>query len=382
MRTGITDAPLTWGSCPHWLFQRMVRLSRAIGIAIIKKFGPEEFLKRVSDPVWFQSFGCVIAFDWNASGLTTTTLGALKLALKGLEKDLGLFICGGKGKTSRKTPTEINNWGRQLRLNEKTIKQLEYFSKTSAKVDSALVQDGFQIYHHNFLFTPSGHWAVIQQGMNPDQKRARRYHWLGDQKKDLIEKPHAGIASQIFLPSVLDLTSEKSRENRKTSLNLIQSPKIFIQDIKILTVKTKSLNFKALSLPEADFYRHPVEKESFSLNPQIKKAIDKAIIAQPASFENLLMTKGVGEKTIRAISLVAEIIYGARPSYQDPARYTFAHGGKDGIPYPVDRKTYDQTLAVIEKAIHQERSLGLKEKSNALWRAEKTFFRKKPLVYN
>jgi len=377
MRTGVAEFTLDYGRCPRWLFQRMVRLGRAIGIAIIREFGPEEFLRRLADPVWFQSLGCVLAFDWNASGLTTTTLGALKVAFQGLEKDLGVFICGGKGKTSRKTPEEIRFWGNRLGLGGSLVEKLEYSSRAAAKVDSALIQDGFQIYHHNFIFARTGKWTVIQQGMNITKGRARRYHWLGDTKKKFIEEPHSGISSQIFLPSVLDLTAKKSRKNRQVSAQLVQKPKTFLRDLKVLTVKSKDWQFRILSLPGTEFHHHPVEREHFfSLeSPQFKRAINQALIAQPTNFEKLLMTPGVGPKTIRAISLVAEIIYGAKPSYEDPARYTFAHGGKDGTPYPVDRNTYDKTLEVIEKAINQTRKLLLREKSLALRRAEKAFSR-------
>lgn len=374
MRTGVADFTLDHGCCPRWLFERMVRLARAIGIAIIREFGAEEFLKRLSDPVWFQSFGCVLAFDWNASGLTTTTLGAIKVAFKGLEKDLGVFVCGGKGATSRKTPEEIKNWGWKLGLEENVVKQLEYSSRAAAKVDSALIQDGFQLYHHNFLFSKTGKWVVIQQGMNAIRRRARRYHWFGDLNKNFTQEPHSAIVSQIFLPSVLNLTSNKSQKNKELGLKLVQSPKILLKDIKILTVKKGDWQLRLLSLPAKEFHYHPVQHETFSLeSPQFRQALNKALSAKPSTFEQLLMTKGVGPKTIRAISLVAEIIYGAKPSYEDPARYTFAHGGKDKTPYPVDKRIYDQTLSVIERAIRESRGLTLREKSQTLWKAERFF---------
>ena len=375
MRTGVAEFTLDYGRCPPWLFRRMVRLGRAIGIAIIREFGPEEFLKRLADPVWFQSLGSVLAFDWNASGLTTTTLGALKVAFGGLEKDLGIFICGGKGKTSRKTPQEINGWGRQLGLDQKLVGRLEYSYRAAAKVDSALVQDGFQIYHHNFIFTRHGHWTVIQQGMNIAKGRARRYHWLGNTKKKFVEEPHSGISSQIFLPSVLNLTAKKSRRTRQVSTQIVRSPKTFLRDLRVLTVKNKNWQFKVMSLPGIEFHHHPVEMEDFSreISPQFKLAISRVITAKPNNFEKLLMTPGVGPKTVRAVSLVAEIIYGAKPSYEDPARYTFAHGGKDGTPYPVDRQGYDRTLAVIEQVLRRNHKLLNRERSMALRRAESAF---------
>lgn len=372
MRTGVADFTLDWGHCPRWLFDRMVRLARAIGIAVIREFGPEEFLKRLADPVWFQSLGCVLAFDWNASGLTTTTLGALKFAFRGLEKDLGIFICGGKGKTSRKTPDEIKNWGWRLSLDEEKVKRLIYSSRAAAKVDSSLVQDGFQIYHHNFIFIKNGQWTVIQQGMNIKRGKARRYHWWGDEKKDFIDAPHCGIASQVFLKNVLDLTASKSQKNREVGAKLVRSSKTLWRDLALLKSTQDDWQFKILKLPGGEFSHHPVEREFLNFeSPQFKKALNQTIINRPDSFEKLLMTKGVGPKTIRAISLVAEVIYGAKPSYEDPARYTFAHGGKDGTPYPVNQKVYDESLAIIEKAIRQTAGLTLKEKSQASWRAEK-----------
>lgn len=376
MRTGIASFTLDYGRCPRWLFERMVRLGRVVGSAIIEEFGTEEFLKRLSDPVWFQSLGTVMAFDWNASGLTTTTLGALKVAFYGLEKDYGFYICGGKGKTSRKTPQEIENWGGG--------KDFVDTSRLTAKVDTCLIQDSFQIYHHNFIFDNTDHWTVIQQGMNPKLQRARRYHWFGgkSEKKDenLIEEPHSGIITQMKLPEVLDLTSKRSKENRKVVLELVHEDKTLFRDLKILTQRyNPQRTFKILDLPNREFSSHPVEKEytlgekyPISDSPRIKKSLQKIIFAEPDRFVELLLTPGAGPKTIRALSLVAEIIYGAKPSYEDPARYSFAHGGKDGTPYPVDRETYDKTLAVMEKALLKA-NLYYKEKDSALRRMERSF---------
>jgi len=218
MRTGIATIPLDYGRCPRWLFERMKRLSRGIILAIREEFGPEEILKRFSDPVWFQSLGCVIGFDWNSSGLTTTTLGAVKSALFDIQDQLGFYVCGGKGKTSRKTPEEIQAYGisRALPFADNLI----YASKMSAKIDSSLIQDGFQIYHHNFIFTKSGSWVVIQQGMDTKNQKARRYHWLSvnlqqkENKPDFIEEPHSGIISDVKVKP-LNLTAKKSKDNRK-----------------------------------------------------------------------------------------------------------------------------------------------------------------------
>jgi len=220
---GIATFALDYGKCPRWLFERMVKLSRGVIYEIINEYGPDEFIKRISDPVWFQSLGTVAAFDWNSSGLTTILTAALKEAIRGQEKSLGIFICGGKGKTSRKTPDEIKQWGNILALPDENVNNLVYNSKMAAKVDSGLIQDGFQIYHHTFFFSQSGAWSVVQQGMNTKNLTARRYHWYSKNISDLINEPHSGIISQLKEKNVLNLTSAKSSKNREVSLELLQN---------------------------------------------------------------------------------------------------------------------------------------------------------------
>jgi hypothetical protein len=380
MRTGIATVPLDTGKCPRWLFERMKRLARAITLAIVEEFGPEEFLKRISDPFWFQSLGCVIGFDWNSSGLTTTTLGALKEGIFGLEDELGIYICGGKGKTSRKTPDEIRMFGltRGFDFYEKLI----YASKITAKVDSCLIQAGFQIYHHNFIFTKDGMFAVVQQGMNAELQKARRYHWLSLKIKDFTEEPHTGIVSDVKLKP-LNLVAKESKENKEISVEMVrEEPKTFLKDFRLIFEKSNSLmkqkrlpGFCEMELKDVEFYHHPVEKEKFDLK-RLKKTIEKAHFLKPENFEQLLMTEGVGPKTIRALSLVSEMIYGAKPSYEDPARYSFAHGGKDGTPYKVDRATYDKTISVLEKGIEMAK-ISLKEKEMA---KQRLWSQRKPLL--
>ncbi|MDD5145966.1 MAG: DUF763 domain-containing protein [Candidatus Pacebacteria bacterium] len=361
MRTGIATVPLDYGRCPPWLFERMRNLARSIIVVIREEFSPEEVLRRFSDPVWFQSLGCVIGFDWNSSGLTTTTLGAIKVGLFDIQDSLGIYICGGKGKTSKKTPEEIEAYGisRGLSFAPKLI----YASKMAAKVDSSLIQDNYQIYHHNFLFTKSGEWAVIQQGLNTQNQTARRYHWLSSllqkdpERKDITEEPHSGIISGAK-SKPLNLVAIKSRGNKDISVDLVkESPKQFLKDIRIISENSNVLmrqkklpGFSEMELNNVEFKWHPVLKEKFNLK-RLEKTIFFANSLEPKNFENLLSLKGIGPKTIRALSLVSEIIYGARPSYQDPARYTFAHGGKDGTPYFVDRNIYDKTIKMINKGI-------------------------------
>jgi uncharacterized protein len=378
--------PLDYGRCPRWLFERMTRLGRGISVAIVEEFGAEELLKRLSDPVWFQSLGCVMGFDWNSSGLTVTTMGALKEAVRGLETELGFYICGGK-RVSHKTPEETRNWGQYLGWEESKTNGLVNASKMAAKVDSSLIQDGFSIYAHNLLFTNSGKWAVIQQGMNVDVQKARRYHWLSDGVNDFTEEPHSGIASDARLKP-LNLTAKESKENKKISSDMVNlEPGAFLKNFQS-AARAVSKNMPAVSSPvgssigsqdrlpgftdmelnNVEFHWHPVVTEKFDLK-RLKKTIEKAHFLAPGNFTQLLAGEGIGPKTIRALSLVAEIVYGAKPSYEDPARYTFAVGGKDGTPFPVDRITYDKTLAAIEKGIKQSK-INQREIDSGLQRLE------------
>jgi len=370
MRRGIATFGLDYGRCPPWLFERMVRLARSIVILMVEYFGPETFLERLSDPVWFQSFGTVLAFDWNASGLTTTTLGALKAALFGLEKDLGIFVAGGKGKTSRKTPDQILQKAELANLSFLQAEKLTFLSRLTAKVDSALLQDNFQIYHHSFLFTKKGHWAVIQQGMNTTVKKARRYHWYSEKIIDPTLEPHQGIQSEVVLPKVLNLTSKKSLANREGIIKIVSEKKTLQSHVIKLIQKTNEgeKQLTLLNLTDNEFYSHPVLQETFT--PRLEKSIQNLLQKDSRSLTDVLMTENVGPKTIRALSLIAELLTGAKPSFEDPARYSFAFGGKDGIPYPVDKITYDKTLNVIEKAI-KKAQLSPQEKDEAIRRMEK-----------
>jgi hypothetical protein len=360
---GIATFGLDYGKCPKWLFDRMVLLSKQIIYAIVAEEGPDEFIKRISDPVWFQSLGTVLAFDWNASGLTTILTAALKEAIRGSEKDLGIFICGGKGKTSLKTPEQILAWSEAIALPEKSANNLVYNSKMAAKVDSSLIQDGFQIYHHSFFFSKNGAWTVVQQGMNIQESSARRYHWYSKDLKDIIQEPHSGISSDLTIKKVLDMTANASEKNRELSTELIsQSFNTLMKDITLLRKYYTPLSQMAkiqngkeqltlLNLETKEFKWHPVVTEDFSKSKYLEKILWQLTDQKPENYEKLLATPGVGPKTIRALALVAEVIYGAQPSYEDPARYSFAHGGKDATPYPVDKATYDQTIEKLRSFI-------------------------------
>ncbi len=348
-RTGIANLPLHYGKAPRWLFDRMVRLAREITIVIVSDFGADEMLRRLSHPYWFQAFGCILGFDWHSSGVTTTLCGALKESVKGLERDLGFFVAGGKGRTSRRTPSELESWGDLLSLDPKP---LVYASRMSAKVDSAAVQDGYQLYHHTFLFTQTGSWAVVQQGMNEATRYARRYHWLGEAVSSFVNEPHSAILSEAR-GQALNLVASESDPTRTTitSIATEEKPEHVLADLKRL---------KTLNLPS----RHYLSTSD--LHPDsISKILVSTYDRQPQDFEELLGLKGVGAKTIRALSLISELVYGVAPSYHDPARYSFAHGGKDGIPYPVDRKTYDQSIELLRKAINKTKS-GIREKNEPL----------------
>ncbi len=365
IQRGVATFGLDYGTCPPWLFERMVKLGREMTRAIVAEEGADEFIRRLADPAWFQSLGTVLAFDWNASGLTTILTAALKEAIRGEEMDLGIFICGGKGKTSRKTPDEIATWGNRLNLAPQPMASLVYNSRMAAKVDSALIQDNFQIYHHAFFFTKTGAWTVVQQGMNAATQSARRYHWHSKDVKDLINEPHSGIASQITLPSVLNMSAGQSQQNRQISTELVgQNFGALMKDIKILARHSSDLSqmaelasgqqrLKLLNLENAEFKYHPVLKENFFKSKYLEKIFWILCDRKPGNYEKLLATEGVGPKTIRALALVAEIIYGAKPSYEDPARYSFALGGKDATPYPVDRPTYDQTIAYMKEYVNK-----------------------------
>lgn len=383
MRKGVATFTLDYGRCPPWLFERMVRLGREMTYVLVDEYGPDEFIRRVSDPVWFQSLGTVLAFDWNASGLTTILTAALKEAIRGQEKDLGVFIAGGKGKTSRKTPLEIADWGEKLNFSENMSKELVYSSRMAAKVDSSLVQDGYQIYHHAFFFSRNGMWTVVQQGMNTGNQTARRYHWSDklnlDNRTNFIDEPHKGIASQKFLSKVLNLTSKNSEKTRKTSTELIDSGFSQIEkDIKLLSKHSSNFSqmvsftdqkdkYTFLQLSRNEFKHHPVELEDFKNSRYLNKILKKVTDLKPKNYQDFLSIEGVGPKTVRSLSLVSEVIYGAKPSYEDPARYSFAHGGKDATPYPVDRETYDKTIEIMRQAVSKTK-LSYGEKSKVLGR--------------
>jgi hypothetical protein len=346
MRTGIAELPLHHGRAPRWLFEKMVKLSRAIIEAIVIKQGPQEFLERVSDPFWFQAFGAVLGFDWHSSGVTTTVCGAMKEGTKQVSNELGIYFCGGKGGASRKTPQQIQSISERIPIN---ATKLIYASKTSAKVDNTCVQDGYNLYHHMFIFTKAGNWSVIQQGMNPDNHSARRYHWLSSNIESYVCEPHAAVCCDQK-KSPLNMVAQESEPSRKITTTMTKEhPEKIIKETK-----------KILKMPN----RHPVLK--VDINPKyFYKILLKTYEQSPANFEKLITIQGVGPKTIRALALIGELLYGAAPSFRDPARYSFAHGGKDGFPYPVNKDTYNKSILFLEQAIKKAK-IGHTDKMKAL----------------
>lgn len=354
-RTGIATLPLHYGKAPRWLFERMTRLARQIMIAIVEEYGSGELITRLSDPYWFQALGCVLGFDWHSSGLTTTTCGALKEGLKGLEDELNLFVAGGKGGTSRKTPSEIEDYTEKFNLSI-DVDNLVYASRMSAKVDNSALQDGYQLYHHNFIFNKEGAWTVIQQGMDTFQGWARRYHWSSTELNDFVTEPHKAICCD-HRRRVFNLVAKKSKGAQiYSSLLARQKPLKIIRELE-------HLNHLEMPKEHAVFFSH--------LNPKsFRKVLISTYENQPKDFEALLGIKGVGPKTLRALSLLSELIYKTSVDRHDPAKFSFAHGGKDGYPYRINKSDYDKSISVLKKALVESR-LGWTEKKDALKRLGK-----------
>ncbi len=328
-------------------------LAREITLAIAGEYGPEEMLRRLSDPMWFQAFGAVLGFDWHSSGVTTTVCGALKDGLRGLEHESGLIVAGGKGGVSRKTPVEIEAAAESGALSVEP-RTLVYASKMAAKVDSSGLQDGYQIYHHSFFCTRQGKWAVVQQGMNDHNRKARRYHWLSDTVTDYVVEPHEAIASEAPGVTVLNMVARESVPAQELVTQVSHEP----PDRTVGQLR----RLKELSMPT----RHAVELRD--IHPDnLKKIFLSTYERQAESFEVLLGLPGVGPKTVRALTLIAELVYGAKASRNDPALFSYAHGGKDGFPYPVDREMYDRNVKILQRAVVQAK-LGRSERLDALRR--------------
>ncbi len=358
-RSGSADLPLHYGSVPSWLAHRMEKLGRAITESIVCGYGTAEFLARLSDPFWFQAFGCVMGMDWHSSGITTSVMAALKRGINPLSRELGIYVCGGRGKQSRRTPDELREQADRLSLDGPALVRA---SRLAARVDNNAIGDGFQIYLHNFVLTSSGDWAVVQQGLNGTTKLARRYHWHSANVRDFACEPHTAIVGQNE-GEILNLVDRHAGPAQNAVLEISrESPERTLREVRQLTmprhheVRARDLDLKRLGAVLAVSYDR-----------------------QLRDFASLLLTDNLGPRTLQTLALVAEVIHGAPSRFTDPARFSFALGGKDGHPFPVPLKTYDETLGVLRRSLdaakleHSEKIDGFKRLDNLVRNIERRY---------
>ena len=351
-RTGVANLPLHYGRAPRYLVARMQAMAKEIVSIIVDDYGTDEFLTRISDPCWFQALGCVLGYDWHSSGVTTVLTGILKQAIS--PDELGVGVCGGKGKASRRTPEEICRIGEEFGFSSENIENLCRASKMSAKVDNTAVQAGYQLYHHTFFVTEDQKWAVVQQGMCTEDRTARRYHWLSSNIESFVLEPHTAIVGDVKRQKVLDMTSRESEGCRKVSIDLAkEEPKRLIRLLQSLKPEfQKSLNDWLPKSNQPQWRNHAEDYLSMPRNINWK-TLKGIYDFQPSNYEELLGFKGVGPATVRGLALVSEIIYGEKPSWKDPVKYSFAYGGKDGVPYPVDRRAMDESIEFLKRAVEE-----------------------------
>ena len=358
MKRGTVNLPLHYGHAPSYLIKRMIKLSSAISTIIIEEKGSKEFFKRISDPLWFQAFGCVLGFDWHSSGLTTVVTGVLKQSIN--SETHGISVSGGKGINAIKPKYEIPKLAEKNHtLSTNQINNLVYASKMSAKIDNAAIQDGFSLYHHVIFFDNNGNWTIIQQGLNEKSKMARRYHWISDDLVDYIIEPHKGIIGNERISLCLNMTSKNSEENRRTCVDLIKEGSKSIKSSINKINKTSSLENldKWISEPTSHpnckiFMKDRQAIENYEMPQTLNwRTMDELYDITPTNYEDLISQKGVGPSLIRALSLISEIIYGNRASWKDPVKYNYAHGGKDGLPYPITRNIYDKSIKYLSEVI-------------------------------
>jgi hypothetical protein len=364
-RTGMANLPLHGGKAPSWLTVRMRKLAKEIANIMIEEQGTAKFIQRLSDPYWFQAFGCVLAYDWHSSGVTTVVTGILKGALS--PEEHGIAVCGGKGKTSRKTPSDITSVGEKFGFSEQTIKALTYTSRMTAKVDNTAIQAGYQLYHHAFLVTKDEKWAVIQQGMSQEDRTARRYHWLSENTKNFVVEPHNAIVGSVKREKALNMVAKTSEGARKASVDLSKEPTRKLMNL--IQSTAKPLNQKSLQdwLPKtADPWQQSLNTLNMPRNINWD-TLSRVYEFQPNNYEELLSVKGVGPATVRGLALVAELVYGEKPSWEDPVKFSFAYGGKDGVPFPVDRKAMDESIQILKQSVEAAK-IGDKEKLQSLQR--------------
>ena len=419
--SGHADLPLHTGTVPKWLADRMMVMGSLIVESLIQNYGVDEVLVRLSDPLWFQSFGAVMGMDWHSSGITTSVLYALKRGLNPRAKELGLYVCGGRGRYSRMTPDELIQISDREGLDGSSLVKN---SRLVAKVDNNALQDGFQLYQHNFILSKSGKWTVVQQGMNTASKTARRYHWCSEGLRSFVENPHTGVVGQNR-GQILNLTDTGAEKTRSSILELsLENPDRVIKEIRQVSKpaseiilfqngSVSSLNTGAAA-PAANFPGEkslPLQTELFDNLPPLSsssrkdslpdrvqiQSLDRSIVMpahhevlaqdvdlkrlggvlatayenQPKDFESLLLTPGLGPRTLQSLTLVSEVIYGTPSRFSDPARFSFAHGGKDGHPFPVPLKIYDESIRILRDSIEKSK-LGYREKSDCIRRLHET----------
>lgn len=344
-RSGSADLPLHYGYVPSWLAERMAKLGLAVFEAIAVEFGTSEIISKMSNPFWFQSLGAVMGMDWHSSGITTSVMGALKKSVNPHSKELGIYICGGKGKHSLQTPKELLYVGERTGLDGMALGN---HSKLTAKVDNTAIQDGFQLYQHSFIVSHTGAWAVVQQGMNPVSKKARRYHWHSKDLQSFVNEPHTFIYGENQ-GAILNLTDRNALETRNRTLEISrENPDKILKEINHLVMPG----------------HHDVRAENINLK-RLGAMLWLTHENQPEQFEDLLLLKGMGPRALQSLALVSEVIYGTPARFDDPARFSFAHGGKDGHPFPVPTQIYDQTISTLQTAI-QKAKIGNSDKLQAI----------------
>lgn len=340
----------------------MRKLAKEIVSVMVDEYGSDEFLRRLSDPFWFQALGCVLGYDWHSSGVTTVITGVLKQSV--IPEEHGIAVCGGKGRFSRLAPDEIRVAGEKFDFPDDCVESMRYASRISAKVDNTAIQAGYQLYHHTFFVTRDRNWAVIQQGMCAEDRTARRYHWLSEKVRQFVVEPHSAIVGDSKRQTVLDMTARESEGSREASVDLArESPKRLMRMAMSIRLQCQ----KSLDewMPSAATTALP---EVLSMPWNINwRAMERVYEFQPSNYEELLGLRGVGPATVRGLALIAELVYGEKPSWRDPVKYSFAYGGKDGVPFPVDRGAMDESIQILRQSV-QEAKIGNKEKLQSLKR--------------
>ena len=369
-RAGSADLPLHGGQVPRWLASRMSRLGAVMAESIVHHYGRDEFIRRLANPFWFQSFGAVMGMDWHSSGITTSVIGALKRGLAPLSKELGVHVCGGRGKHSRRTPQELVAIGARTGVDGAALARA---SRLVAKIDSAAVQDGFDLYLHGFIVTDDGKWVVVQQGMNGARREARRYHWLSQGLTSFLDDPHAAIDG-IAQGKIINLADRRADTSRRAQLDLLTAlgPDKIAREFSLLERDGRAspdANTAQPLLPHLIMPAHHDVRASDVIARRLHGTLAAAADRVPQDFPDLLLTPGVGARTVAALALVAEVVHGAPCRFADPARFSFAHGGKDRHPFPVPIKVYDETIRVLKSAVRKAK-LGREEELGALKRLD------------